>query len=126
MSGCPYRNFDECPQHNKKGGCEFWMSYSSTSGVTEAAMEGCAVVLTPMLLLEQANALGKVAGQVNGVAAEVSAARAEATRDAEAAETSACRLGHRSHRIDRAGLSEHWRFPCVSMLLLCRPTALLE
>ena len=84
MSGCPYRNFDECPQHNKKGGCEFWMSYSSTSGVTEAAMEGCAVVLTPMLLLEQANALGKVAGQVNGVAAEVSAARAEATRGAEA------------------------------------------
>ncbi len=123
MSGCPYRNFDECPQHNKKGGCEFWMSYSSTSGVTEAAMEGCAVVLTPMLLLEQANALGKVAGQVNGVAAEVSAGL---LYERGSRKTSACRLGHRSHRIDRAGLSEHWRFPCVSMLLLCRPTALLE
>ncbi len=31
MAGCPYKNFEECPQHNKRGGCEFWLSYSSNS-----------------------------------------------------------------------------------------------
>lgn len=34
MAGCPYRNFEDCPQHNKKGGCELWMSYSGKGGVT--------------------------------------------------------------------------------------------
>ena len=68
MAGCPYRNFEDCPQHNKKGGCELWMSYSGKGGVTDANMEGCALVLTPMLLLENANALGLVAGEVNKVA----------------------------------------------------------
>ncbi len=45
MAGCPYRNFEDCPQHNKKGRCELWMSYSGKGGVTDANMEGCALVL---------------------------------------------------------------------------------
>lgn len=84
MAGCPYRNFEDCPQHNKKGGCELWMSYSGKGGVTDANMEGCDLVLTPMLLLENANALGLVAGEVNKVGAEVSAGRVENLRECEA------------------------------------------
>lgn len=84
MPGCPYRNFEECPEHNKKGGCCFWISYTSKSGVTDAQMEGCAVTLAPMLLLENANALGLVAGEVNKVGAEVSAGRVENVKEGDA------------------------------------------
>lgn len=85
MAGCPLRNFARCPQHNKKGGCEWWMAYTSSSGVTaEGRMEGCAVVLQPMLLLEQANAMGKLEGRVNQVSAEISAGRVEHVKEGDA------------------------------------------
>lgn len=84
MAGCPLRNFEECPEHNKKGGCEWWIGYSSKTGVTDANMQGCAVVLQPLLLLEQANALGMVEGRINQVSAEISAGRVESVKEGDA------------------------------------------
>ena len=84
MAGCPLKNFEECPEHNKKGGCEWWIGYSSKSGITDANMQGCAVVLQPLLLLEQANALGMVEGRINQVSAEISAKRSESIKEGDA------------------------------------------
>ena len=84
MAGCPLRNFEECPQHSKKGGCEWWLGYSSKSGVTDARMEGCAVVLQPLLMLENANALGMMEGRINQVSAEISAGRVESVKEGDA------------------------------------------
>lgn len=84
MAGCPLRNFEECPQHNKKGGCEWWMAYASNSGVTDAHMEGCAIVLGPLLQIEHANALGKVASEVRLGVSEMSAARNDGMKEGEA------------------------------------------
>ena len=84
MAGCPYRNFEECPQHNKKGGCEFWLSYSSNSKTTDAKCEGCAIVLTPLLLIQQINNTGVLAGEINKVGAEISSARVEAIKEQQA------------------------------------------
>mgnify|MGYP006991660231 CR=1 FL=1 len=81
---CPFRNFEECPEHNKKGGCSFWLSYATNREGLEAQIEGCAVTLTPMLLLENANNLGAVAGEVNKVGAEISAGRSEAVKNGAA------------------------------------------
>lgn len=77
MSGCPYKNFEECPQHNKKGGCEFWLSYTTNSESTDAKIEGCAVVLTPLLLIQQINNTGVVSSEINKLGAEISKARIE-------------------------------------------------
>lgn len=83
--GCPFKKFEPCPEHSKTGGCNFWMSYTSNSSDTLAAqIEGCAITLTPMLLLENANNLGVVAGEVNKCAAEISASRVENIREQEA------------------------------------------
>lgn len=84
MTGCPYRNFEECPQHNKKGGCEFWLSYSSNSETIDSKLEGCAVVLTPILLVQQINNTGVLASEVNKVGAEISQARTEAIKEHQA------------------------------------------
>lgn len=81
---CPFRNFEECPEHNKKGGCSFWMAYASSREGLDAHMDGCAITLTPLLLLELANNLGAVAGEVSKVGAEVSAGRNENIRNGEA------------------------------------------
>ena len=77
MAGCPFKNFEECPEHSKKGGCALWMSYSGGKDSMQASFEGCALTLTPMLLLEQANVTGQLAGEMSKVGAEVSAARCE-------------------------------------------------
>lgn len=84
MANCPYKNFEECPQHNKKGGCEFWLSYSSNSKTADAKLEGCAVVLTPLLLVQQINNTGILANEVNKVGAEISNARIEAIKEQQA------------------------------------------
>ena len=84
MAGCPLRNFEECPQHNKKGGCEWWIGYHSKTGITDADMQGCAVVLQPLLLLENANALGMMEGRINQVSAEISAGRTENVKEGNA------------------------------------------
>lgn len=81
---CPFRNFEECPEHNKKGGCSFWIAYATNNQGTEAHMEGCAITLTPILLLENANNLGAVAGEISKVGAEVSAGRCESVKNGEA------------------------------------------
>lgn len=77
MAGCPFKGLDECPEHSKKGGCALWMSYSGSKDSMQASFEGCAFTLTPMLLLEQANVTGQLAGEMSKVGAEVSAARCE-------------------------------------------------
>lgn len=77
MAGCPFRNFEECPEHNRKGGCALWMSYSGSKDSMNTSFEGCAFTLAPMLLMEQANVTGMVAGEISKVGAEVSAARCE-------------------------------------------------
>ncbi len=81
MPGCPLRNFEDCPEHSKKGGCSWWLSYSRDG---QAPIEACAVTLTPVLLLEQANATGEVARAVSHVSAEVSAGRVENVKEAAA------------------------------------------
>lgn len=85
MSCCPFRNFEDCPEHNKKGGCALWLSYSANNAAAEAHVEGCSLVLTPLLLIQQVNNLAVVAGEVTKVGAEVSAGRAENIRTGEAA-----------------------------------------
>jgi len=85
MSGCPFRNFEDCPEHNKKGGCSLWLSYSANNAAADAQVEGCSLVLTPMLLIQQVNNLAVVADEVTKVGAEVSAGRAENIRTGEAA-----------------------------------------
>lgn len=80
MSGCPLRSFDDCPEHNKKGGCSWWLSYSRDG---ETPMEACAIVMTPVLQLEVAKATGDLARAVNAVSAEVSAGRVENIEEAK-------------------------------------------
>ena len=77
MAGCPFKGFEECPEHSKKGGCALWMSDSGGKDSMQASFEGCALTLTPMLLMEQANVTGMLAGEMSKVGAEVSAARCE-------------------------------------------------
>lgn len=84
MAGCPFRNFQDCPQHSKTSGCELWMTYSGSKDSLESRMEGCALALAPMLLLENANCLGLVAGEVQKVGAEVSASRVESIAEGTA------------------------------------------
>lgn len=84
---CPFRNFEECPEHNKKGGCSFWLAYSSNKTNLEAQVSGCAIVLTPMLLLESANNMGVLAGEISKVSAEISASRSEAVQTGTAMRT---------------------------------------
>ena len=84
MAGCPLRNFEECPEHNKKGGCEWWLGYASNSDSSDARLEGCAVVLLPFLQVEHANALGTIAGEVRRVSSEVSAERCENIKEGAA------------------------------------------
>lgn len=84
MAGCPLRNFEECPQHSKKGGCEWWLSYTTNSGLTDARVDGCAIVVQPMLMVENANVLGQMGNRVYQVAAEVSAGRAESVKEGDA------------------------------------------
>ena len=81
---CPFRNFEECPEHSKKGGCSFWLSYTVNRPNAEAQVEGCAITLTPLLLVENAHYLGAVAGEVSKVGAEVSAGRCESVKNGEA------------------------------------------
>lgn len=84
MACCPFRNFEDCPEHNKKGGCALWLSYSANNAAADAHVEGCSLTLTPMLLIQQVNNLAVVAGEVTKVGAEVSAGRAENIRTGEA------------------------------------------
>ena len=92
---CPFRNFEDCPEHSKKGGCAFWLSYAANRQNVEAQVEGCAVTLTPLLLLENANNLGAVAGEISKVGAEVSAGRCESVKNGEATRT----LASGQHRL---------------------------
>jgi hypothetical protein len=85
MAGCPFKNFEECPEHDKKGGCEMWLSYSANGSTTEAHVEGCSIKLTPLILIQQVNNLAVVAGEVQKVGAEVSAGRSENIKTGEAA-----------------------------------------
>lgn len=84
MACCPFRNFEDCPEHNKKGGCNLWLSYSANNVATDAHVEGCSLALTPLLLIQQVNNLAVVASEINKVGAEVSAGRSENIKSNEA------------------------------------------
>lgn len=92
MAGCPFNNFKECPQHNKNGGCEFWISYITNRKDIDAHMEGCAIILTPMLLIENVNNLQVTATAINGVAAEINKARVENIKENTANREQLCSL----------------------------------
>lgn len=96
---CPFRSFEECPEHNKKGGCSFWMAYASSREGMDARMDGCAITLTPLLLLEMANNLGVVAGEVRKVGAEVSAGRCENVKNGDATRRQLLALAQRTTRL---------------------------
>lgn len=81
MAGCPFKNFEDCPQHNKKGGCELWLSYITNRNDMDAKIEGCSLVLTPMLLIENVNNLQVAANETRKVASEISKARCEAIKE---------------------------------------------
>lgn len=98
---CPLNNFAECPEHNKKGGCAFWMSYNSNSKSVDAKAEGCAVVLTPMLLIQQINNTAVLCSEMNKVGAEVSAGRVENIRTGEAARQQLILLASGKHELVR-------------------------
>lgn len=40
MAGCPFKGFEECPEHSKKGGCALWMSYSGGEGQYAGELRG--------------------------------------------------------------------------------------
>ena len=103
---CPFRNFKKCPEHNKKNGCSFWLSYTSNSESVEAQVEGCAITLTPMLLLENANNLGIVAGEMNKVGAEVSALRDENIKENEANRIQFVNLAHGNKELVRVDYTQ--------------------
>ena len=80
---CPLKDI-ECPEHAKKGGCAWWCDYTKGDDTHTAKITGCVMTLTPMLLVENINILGIVAGEVNKAGAEVSASRAENIAEHEA------------------------------------------
>ena len=45
MAGCPFKGFEECPEHSKKGGCALWMSYSGGKDSMQASFEGPVPIL---------------------------------------------------------------------------------
>lgn len=89
---CPFRNFDECPEHNKKNGCSFWIAYTTNKDSLEAHIEGCSITLTPLLLLESANNLGHIAGEISKVGSEISYSRCENIKNGEAIREQLCSL----------------------------------
>ena len=94
MAGCPYRNFKECPKHNKNGGCELWMDYTTNRKDVDAKIEGCALVLTPLLLIENINNLQVNSVKVSEVAAEISKARMENIKENRANRKQLCSLAN--------------------------------
>ena len=92
---CPYTK-EECPEHNKKGGCAWWMEYHTTRKA-DADVHGCAMILTPMLLIEVVNGLGGVAFEVSKSAAETSAGRVENIKTWEALRTQLLALAQRQN-----------------------------
>ncbi len=85
MAGCPFRDFGKCPETNQEGGCQFWISYKSGNSEDDGATaQGCALVLTPILLIQNINNLAVVANEVNKVGNEIAARRFESIRDNEA------------------------------------------
>ena len=89
---CPFRNFEECPEHNKKNGCSFWIAYTTNKDSLEAHIEGCSITLTPLLLLESANNLGHIAGEISKVGSEISYSRCENIKNGEATREQLCSL----------------------------------
>lgn len=81
---CPFRLFKKCPQNNSDNGCALWVKYIGNKGTMEASLEHCAFVLNTHLALESINTIGKLAGEVNKLGAEVSALRSENIKEQQA------------------------------------------
>lgn len=111
---CPFRNFEECPEHNKKNGCAFWMSYSINRQCVESQIEGCAITLTPMLLIEQANNLGMIAGEINKVGAEISAGRDESIKNGEATRIQLLHLAYGQKELIKPDYSTTYTTPAIT------------
>lgn len=79
---CPLTK-EECPEHNKKGGCAWWLEAKQRDEAT-STMQGCAMVLSPMLLANQINATYQVAKEANQTSCEISALRNENIKEQEA------------------------------------------
>ena len=92
----------ECPENNKKNGCAWWLDYTKGDGTHTAKLEGCAMTLSPMLLAENINALGHIAGEVNKVGAEVSAGRCENIAEHEASRVQFVNLAHGRNELVQA------------------------
>lgn len=84
MANCPYRNFTKCPENNGEEGCQFWVSYKVNSENDETTAEGCAAVLTPILLIQNINNTAIVSNGVNKLMDVINAGRFERLRDCEA------------------------------------------
>ncbi len=72
---CPLTK-EECPEHNKKMGCAWWMEVKEGDEAV-SRMRGCALVLQPMLLAQQINMSALVAKESNAISSEISALRNE-------------------------------------------------
>ena len=84
MANCPFRNFEKCPESNGDEGCQLWVSYKMNGENGETITEGCASVLTPVLLIQSINNTAIVANKISILNNSVDASRFESIRDNEA------------------------------------------
>lgn len=79
---CPITK-EECPEHNKKAGCAWWIEAKQGDEAT-STMQGCAIVINPMLLAHQINASYQIAKETAQTGCEISALRNETIKEQEA------------------------------------------
>lgn len=84
MANCPFHNFEKCPENNGNEGCQLWVSYKINNGDNETTTEGCASVLTPILLIQNINNTAIVSNGINKLMDVINAGRFESIRDNEA------------------------------------------
>ena len=68
------------------------LNYTTNKDSLEAHIEGCSITLTPLLLLESANNLGHIAGEISKVGSEISYSRCENIKNGEATREQLCSL----------------------------------
>ncbi len=74
---CPLRKNKECPQHGRDAaGCALWCEIQINKDV-DGMVRGCALAVTPRLILEVAGLTACVAKEASQTSAEVSALRVE-------------------------------------------------
>lgn len=76
MALCPFTQ-QECPEHNKKGGCQLWLDTTVQGANVQSSLSGCAMALGVLLQAHSVNNTAALADGVNKVQAEISHARVE-------------------------------------------------